>query len=94
MIEEEKQDDKCIGDLTTHKVKIGQVWRNNIDSTDTKEILDVKSPRKVKIKHCYETFGAKREPRCEVDEEYYDPWIVLHEFFLTKDPKEKEGVKK
>lgn len=28
MTEEKKRGEVCIGDLTTHEVKVGQVWRN------------------------------------------------------------------
>lgn len=84
MTEEQKQDEVCIGDLTTHEVKVGQVWRNWLDPTDTKEILEVKSRHSVKVKSRYLTFGTMRESKCEIHDDM-DPWISLHSYVLIKE---------
>ncbi len=93
-MEKKKQYEGCIGDLSTHKVRIGQVWRNRLDPTETKEILDIRTQHAVNVKFCYQTFGTIRYSRCDISEKYVDPWISLHDYLLIKEEKQEEKKKK
>ncbi len=53
--------EKCLGDISTHKVAKGQIWQNVTNPNNKYEILEVQNKKEIKIKACYEDFNTQKQ---------------------------------
>ena len=56
---------KCLGDITTHRVVVGQIWQNATDPNQTIEILKVHNRKEIDIKLCYEDWNTQKQ-MCDI----------------------------
>ncbi len=75
--------EKCLGDISTHKIVKGQVWQNYFNPEISYEILEVKSRKNIKVKSCYTNFNT--EKRCCDILEDINPFYTLRDCILIKE---------